>query len=96
MRRELELRNISPKGLKSQLVARLMKALKAEQEKEQEDKEIEAEKAAVSQSIFQYFLNTVMLQQWFPNFFRQMSLASLVIFIEPPKNFFFFLFTQCF
>lgn len=47
LRRELELRNISPKGLKSQLIARLSKILKAEQDKEQEDKEMEAEKAAV-------------------------------------------------
>ncbi|KAH9495313.1 Cell division cycle and apoptosis regulator protein 1 [Bulinus truncatus] len=46
LRKELELRNITPKGLKSQLIARLTKALKMEQEKEQEDKEIEAEKAA--------------------------------------------------
>ncbi|XP_059168003.1 cell division cycle and apoptosis regulator protein 1-like isoform X2 [Physella acuta] len=46
LRRELELRNISPKGLKSQLIARLTKILKAEQDKEQEDKEMEAEKAA--------------------------------------------------
>ncbi|XP_055874989.1 cell division cycle and apoptosis regulator protein 1-like [Biomphalaria glabrata] len=46
LRKELELRNITPKGLKSQMVARLAKALKMEQEKEQEGKEIEAEKAA--------------------------------------------------
>uniref|UniRef100_A0A0B7AHU4 SAP domain-containing protein n=1 Tax=Arion vulgaris TaxID=1028688 RepID=A0A0B7AHU4_9EUPU len=50
IRKELELRNISAKGLKSQLTARLTKALKAEQEKEQEDKEIEAEKAAVEEA----------------------------------------------
>ncbi|BFZ17365.1 hypothetical protein BsWGS_20404 [Bradybaena similaris] len=45
MRRELELRNISFKGLKSQLVARLTKTLKSEQ-KEQESKEMAAEVAA--------------------------------------------------
>lgn len=36
LRRELECRNLSPKGLKSQLIARLTKALKTEQEEEEE------------------------------------------------------------
>lgn len=40
LRRELECRTLSSKGLKSQLIARLTKAIKSEQEKE----EIEAEK----------------------------------------------------
>ena len=40
LRRELECRGLSSKGLKSQLIARLTKALKAEQEKA----EMEAEK----------------------------------------------------
>lgn len=39
LRRELELRNLSSKGLKSQLVARLTKATKAEQEEESGAKE---------------------------------------------------------
>ena len=38
LRRELESRNLSSKGLKSQLIARLTKAVKTEQEKEEEDK----------------------------------------------------------
>ncbi len=39
LRVELESRNLSSKGLKSQLIARLTKALKSEQEKEEEEKE---------------------------------------------------------
>ncbi|GIY44712.1 hypothetical protein CEXT_495602 [Caerostris extrusa] len=41
LKRELEARNLSIKGLKSQLVARLSKALKAESEKEAEEKALE-------------------------------------------------------
>ena len=37
LRRELECRTLSSKGLKSQLIARLTKALKSEQEKEKSD-----------------------------------------------------------
>lgn len=39
MRHELEVRNLSCKGLKSQLIARLTKALKAEHDKEEEEAE---------------------------------------------------------
>ena len=39
LRRELENRNIASKGLRSQLVARLVKALKSEQSKEEEEAE---------------------------------------------------------
>jgi len=35
LRQELEARNLSPKGLKSQLIARLTKTLKTEQEKDE-------------------------------------------------------------
>ncbi|GAB6028545.1 Cell division cycle and apoptosis regulator protein 1, variant 2 [Chamberlinius hualienensis] len=45
LRHELENRNLSCKGLKSQLVARLTKALKAEQNKEDEDEHVEDEDA---------------------------------------------------
>lgn len=37
LREELEARSLSPKGLKSQLTARLAKVLKTEQEKEEEE-----------------------------------------------------------
>ena len=39
LRRELESRTLSSKGLKSQLIARLTKAVKTEQEKEEEENE---------------------------------------------------------
>ncbi|XP_023931165.1 cell division cycle and apoptosis regulator protein 1-like [Lingula anatina] len=39
LRKELEARNLSSKGLKSQLIARLTKALKTEQEKEEQEAE---------------------------------------------------------
>lgn len=42
LKRELEARNLSIKGLKSQLIARLTKALKSEAEKESEEKAVEA------------------------------------------------------
>ncbi|KAK3583028.1 hypothetical protein CHS0354_005674, partial [Potamilus streckersoni] len=42
LRRELESRNLSSKGLKSQLIARLTKSLKSEQEKEAEEENMEA------------------------------------------------------
>lgn len=42
LRRELECRSVSSKGLKSQLIARLTKALKTEQEKEEEQEATEA------------------------------------------------------
>ena len=35
LRQELEARSLSPKGLKSQLIARLTKILRVEQEKEE-------------------------------------------------------------
>ena len=38
LRRELEARNLSPKGFKSQLIARLTKTLRMEQEKEEKAK----------------------------------------------------------
>lgn len=41
LKRELEARNLSVKGLKSQLIARLTKALKTESEKESEEKAAE-------------------------------------------------------
>lgn len=37
LRQELEARTLSPKGLKSQLIARLTKAIKTEAEKAEED-----------------------------------------------------------
>ena len=37
LRHELECRTLSTKGLKSQLIARLTKAIKTEQEKEEEE-----------------------------------------------------------
>ena len=37
LRRELECRSLSPKGLKSQLIARLCKAVKTEQEEDDEE-----------------------------------------------------------
>jgi hypothetical protein len=39
MRQELEARGLNSKGLKSQLIARLTKALRSEQEKEEEEAE---------------------------------------------------------
>ena len=42
LRHELEYRSLSPKGLKSQLIARLCKAVKSEQE--EDDKETEDDK----------------------------------------------------
>ena len=39
LRRELEARTLSSKGLKSQLIARLTKSLKSEQEKEEQEAE---------------------------------------------------------
>lgn len=41
LRRELECRSVSSKGLKSQLIARLTKALKTEMEKEEEQEATE-------------------------------------------------------
>jgi len=38
LRQELEARTLSPKGLKSQLIARLTKTLRMEQEKEEKAK----------------------------------------------------------
>jgi len=38
LRHELETRSLSPKGLKSQLIARLTKTLRVEQEKDEETK----------------------------------------------------------
>ncbi|XP_061175292.1 cell division cycle and apoptosis regulator protein 1-like [Saccostrea echinata] len=43
LRRELESRSVSSKGLKSQLIARLTKALKSEQEKEEEQEAMEGQ-----------------------------------------------------
>ncbi|KAK3091306.1 hypothetical protein FSP39_018795 [Pinctada imbricata] len=43
LRKELELRSLSSKGLKSQLIARLTKALKTEQEKEEEKEAMETD-----------------------------------------------------
>lgn len=43
LRRELECRTLSSKGLKSQLIARLTKAIKSEQEKEEQEAEDKAE-----------------------------------------------------
>lgn len=41
LRRELECRSVSSKGLKSQLIARLTKTLKSELEKEEEQEAME-------------------------------------------------------
>ena len=49
LRRELESRTLSSKGLKSQLIARLTKAVKTEQEKEEEENE---KKEEVSMCLF--------------------------------------------
>lgn len=52
LRNELKARNISSKGLKSQLVARLVKTLKLEVEKYEEagkDKEVESETESVQE-----------------------------------------------
>lgn len=46
LRRELECRSVSSKGLKSQLIARLTKALKTEQEKEEEQEATEAQQGS--------------------------------------------------
>lgn len=43
MRQELEARGLSSKGLKSQLIARLVKVLKAEQEKEEGGEDVPGE-----------------------------------------------------
>ncbi|XP_063443899.1 cell division cycle and apoptosis regulator protein 1-like isoform X3 [Mytilus trossulus] len=43
LRRELEARTLSNKGLKSQLIARLTKSLKMEQEKEESDEQVKEE-----------------------------------------------------
>ena len=40
MRKELEARTLSSKGLKSQLIARLTKSLKMEQEKEESEEQV--------------------------------------------------------
>lgn len=52
LRNELKARNISSKGLKSQLVARLVKTLKSEAEKNEEtdkDKDVESETESVQE-----------------------------------------------
>jgi len=50
LRNELELRSMSPKGLKSQLVARLAKSLKTEEEKEAEkDAKVEKDEEAAKE-----------------------------------------------
>lgn len=41
LRKELESRTLSSKGLKSQLIARLTKAIKCEQEKEESQEQME-------------------------------------------------------
>ncbi|XP_059474475.1 cell division cycle and apoptosis regulator protein 1-like isoform X2 [Neocloeon triangulifer] len=51
MRLELEARTLSPKGLKSQLIARLTKALKTEQETEEADAKAAAEKASDAEEV---------------------------------------------
>ena len=51
LRRELESRTLSSKGLKSQLIARLTKAVKTEQEKEEEENE---KKEEVQMCLFIY------------------------------------------
>jgi len=40
LRKELEARTLSSKGLKSQLIARLTKSLKMEQEKEESEEQV--------------------------------------------------------
>lgn len=55
LRRELECRSVSSKGLKSQLIARLTKALKTEQEKEEEQEATEA----VSGQLIIYIYKTI-------------------------------------
>ena len=47
LRRELEARSMSAKGLKSQLIARLTKTLKSEQEKEEAGETKEEEEPEV-------------------------------------------------
>ena len=54
LRRELECRTLSSKGLKSQLIARLTKALKSEQEKEKSD-DADKKENQVSPSLLVFF-----------------------------------------
>ncbi|KAL5018166.1 hypothetical protein ScPMuIL_003888 [Solemya velum] len=51
LRRELESRTLSSKGLKSQLIARLTKALKTEQEKEEAEEKMETEEEKVKEEL---------------------------------------------
>ena len=46
LRRELEARSILSKGLKSQLIARLTKATKSEQEKEEQEADAKEEEVS--------------------------------------------------
>ena len=57
LRRELECRTLSSKGLKSQLIARLTKVLKTEEEKEAEDAANKPDK------VVRLTLNTYMIQR---------------------------------
>ena len=57
LRRELESRTLSSKGLKSQLIARLTKAVKTEQEKEEEENE---KKEEVQMCLFIYVSSRLM------------------------------------
>lgn len=50
LREELEARSLSPKGLKSQLTARLAKVLKTEQEKEEEENAAKTEGAKAAKA----------------------------------------------
>jgi hypothetical protein len=52
LRKELEARSLSSKGLKSQLIARLTKALKSEQEKEQQEAENKDEQVIDHKNMF--------------------------------------------
>lgn len=58
LRRELECRTLSSKGLKSQLIARLTKQLKTEQEVEEENvaTKVEEEKVSAVLHIVQLFI----------------------------------------
>ncbi|XP_056018818.1 cell division cycle and apoptosis regulator protein 1-like isoform X3 [Ostrea edulis] len=51
LRRELECRSVSSKGLKSQLIARLTKTLKSELEKEEEQEAMEGQNTEVSEEV---------------------------------------------